>query len=68
MEEQLVQRYADQGVRVVVALIQDPSYGAPSQSFCENWVSTYGLTNTVLRDEAQITSNRYRPATRSRRT
>ena len=55
MQAQLVEHYADQGVRVVVALIQDPSYNAPSQDFCQGWVDTYHLTNPVLRDAAQVT-------------
>lgn len=53
MEQQLVQAYADQGVRVAVALIQDPEYNAPSADFCQEWVDRYGLTNPVMMDAEQ---------------
>jgi hypothetical protein len=53
MEEQLVQAYADQGVRVSVALIQDPEYNAPDSDFCQEWTDRYGLTNPVMMDADQ---------------
>lgn len=56
MEEALVEAYADQGVRVAVALIQDPDYGAPDGAFCQQWVDTYGLTNPVMMDANQVTN------------
>ena len=55
MEAELVSRYADQNVRVVVALIQDNSYSTPDQAFCDGWVSQYGLSNPVLLDGTQET-------------
>ncbi|MCC6874456.1 MAG: TlpA family protein disulfide reductase [Sandaracinaceae bacterium] len=55
MEALLVQAYADQHVRVVVALIQDNGSGAPDGAFCNEWVSQYGLTNPVLIDPVQDT-------------
>ncbi len=56
MEEQLVQAYADQGVRVAVALIQDPYGNAPDATFCQGWVDQYGLTNPVMMDADQVTN------------
>jgi thiol-disulfide isomerase/thioredoxin len=56
MEENLVQAYGDQGVRVAVALIQDPEYNAPDSTFCQQWVDTYGLTNPVMMDADQVTN------------
>lgn len=55
MEAELVQRYASQGVRVVVALTQDNNYAAPDGAFCDGWVSQYGLSNDVLLDARQET-------------
>jgi len=55
MEEFLVQRYAEHGVRVVVAIIQDNDGAAPDATFCDGWVDQYGLTNPVLLDPVQDT-------------
>lgn len=55
MEAELTQAYADQNVRVVVALIQDADYVAPDEAFCRDWVDTYGLTNPVVMDPTQET-------------
>ena len=55
MEAQLTQAYADQNVRVVVAVIQDEDYAAPDAAFCQDWVDTYGLTNPVVMDPTQET-------------
>ena len=55
MQRQLVEAYADQGVRVVVAVIQDNDYAAPTASFCQGWVDQYGLTNPVVYDPDQET-------------
>ncbi len=54
-QEQLVEAYADRGVRVVVAVIQNNSYGEPDAAFCQGWVDQYGLTNPVVYDVAQET-------------
>jgi thiol-disulfide isomerase/thioredoxin len=62
MEVELNQRYADQNVRVVVALIQDNDFAAPDQAFCNGWVEQYGLSNPVLLDPTQETQI-YFPAT-----
>lgn len=55
MQSFLVDAYADQGVRVVVAVIQDNDYREPDADFCQGWVTQYGLTNPVLYDRAQET-------------
>lgn len=55
LEEQLVQAYAGDGVRVIQVLIQDENYEAPSNEFCQAWVDRNGLTNPVLNDPTQIT-------------
>ena len=55
MQNYLVNGYADQDVRVVVAIIQDNNYEAPTPTFCQGWVDQYGLTNPVLYDTAQET-------------
>lgn len=55
MEENLVQRYASYGVRVVVALIQNNDYEAPDTAFCQGWKDQYGLTNTIMIDPTQET-------------
>lgn len=60
LEEHLTQAYADRGVRVIQILIQDENYRVPTERFCNNWVSRYGLTNTQLLDPEQI-SNIYFP-------
>ncbi len=54
-QAQLVEAYADQGVRVVVAVIQDNNYAAPDADFCQSWVDQYGLTNPVVYDVTQET-------------
>lgn len=51
----LVEAYADRGVRIVVAIIQDNDYGAPDAEFCQGWVDEYGLTNPVVYDVEQET-------------
>jgi thiol-disulfide isomerase/thioredoxin len=57
MQDLLVDAYADQGVRVIVAIIEDNG-GLPADgAFCEGWVDQYSLTNPVLYDrlaETQI--------------
>lgn len=55
MQELLVEAYADAGVRVVVAVIQDNDYRPPSPAFCRGWVEQYGLTNPVVLDTLQET-------------
>ncbi|HJL18750.1 MAG TPA: TlpA disulfide reductase family protein [Sandaracinaceae bacterium LLY-WYZ-13_1] len=55
MQERLVEAYADQGVRVVVAIIQNNDFGAPDLAFCDGWVDQYELTNPVLIDPTQET-------------
>ncbi len=55
MQRQLVDAYADQGVRVVVSVIQDNDYREPDGLFCQSWVDQYGLTNPVVYDVAQET-------------
>ncbi len=60
MTDLITTPYADKGVRVIQVLVQDPSGNAPSQSFCDSWVSTYGLTNVELRDADGVTQ-RYFP-------
>lgn len=53
MQELLVDEYADAGVRVVVAIIQDNAYQPPSLDFCAEWAEQYGLTNPILVDPVQ---------------
>lgn len=60
-EEYINAVYGPQGVRVVVVYIQDEGYNTPDASDCANWKSTYGLSNPVLYDAAQVT-NAYFPA------
>lgn len=55
MQERLVEAYANQGVRVIVAVIQDNDYRAPSIEFCRGWIAQYGLTNPVVLDARQET-------------
>ena len=55
MQEFLVDRYAEHNVRVIVALIQDDDYMAPTHGFCEGWQTQYGLTNPILIDPTQLT-------------
>ncbi len=55
LQEQIVEAYAAQGVRVIVAVIQDNNYNAPDASFCSGWKTQYGLTNPVLLDPVQET-------------
>ncbi len=55
MQDRLVEAYADQNVRVVVAVIQNNDYGVPDAAFCQSWVDQYGLTNPVVLDGLQET-------------
>jgi hypothetical protein len=55
LEEEITQGYANRGVRVVQAVIQDNDYAAPDAAFCEGWVAEYGLTNPVVLDPTQVT-------------
>ena len=55
LEAELTQGYADRGVRVVQAVIQDNDYAAPDAAFCQGWVDEYGLTNAVVLDPTQVT-------------
>ncbi len=55
LQEQVVEAYADRGVRVIVAIIQDNNYGLPDAAFCQGWVDQYELTNPVLLDPLQET-------------
>lgn len=61
MEEFLVQRYAANNVRIVIAIIQNNDYEAADLAFCEGWQTQYGLSNAVLIDPVQVTQ-RYFPA------
>jgi len=69
LTENVVSVYHPHGVRVIQLLVQDPSYNRPSAAFCNQWVSTYGLSvvpdasgfgNYELLDPSQI-SNVYFP-------
>lgn len=60
-EELLNEAYGPQGVRVIVAYIQDEGRNAPTGEDCQGWKDTYGLSNPVLYDPAQMT-NIYFPA------
>lgn len=55
LQEQVVDAYADRGVRVIVAIIQDNSYQVPDADFCNGWKTQYELTNPVLLDPLQET-------------
>lgn len=54
METEIVQRYAGMGVRLVQVLVQDAQYRAITPSFCNTWVTRYGLTFPVLMDPANV--------------
>ncbi len=55
LQEQIVEAYAAQGVRVIVAVIQDNDFNVPDAAFCNGWKTQYGLTNPVLLDPVQET-------------
>jgi thiol-disulfide isomerase/thioredoxin len=55
LQTELADRYADRRVRVISVLIQDDAFAAPSPSFCQSWVNTYGLRFPVLMDTRQVT-------------
>lgn len=55
MQERLVEAYEPQGVRIIVAIIQDNDYREADADFCQGWVDQYGLTNPVVIDPAQET-------------
>jgi thiol-disulfide isomerase/thioredoxin len=55
MQEALVEAYAADNVRVVVAVIQNNDYLVPDSDFCQGWVDEYGLTNPVVLDADQVT-------------
>lgn len=55
MQEQLVEAYADQDVRVIVAVVQDNDYQVPDLDFCQSWIEDYDLTNPVVLDADQVT-------------
>ena len=42
--DQLVNRYGSRGVRVIQVLVQDANHLAPTQAFCRQWASTFGLS------------------------
>ena len=47
--------YRDQGVRVLSIIIQNNSFGEPSPSFCNGWVSEYSFEHPTLLDPTQET-------------
>ena len=55
LTERVTEAYRDQGVRVIQILTQTEDYSAPSITYCQNWVTRFGLTNIELIDPAQIT-------------
>ncbi|MFT5353611.1 MAG: hypothetical protein ACI9KE_000811 [Polyangiales bacterium] len=55
MQEYLVDGYAEHGVRVVVAVIQDNNLAEPTSEFCNRWVEQYELTNPVVYDTEGVT-------------
>lgn len=55
-EEQINERYAGQGVRLIQILTQDAEFGEPTLELCNRWVSRFGLTNVEVIDPAQLTS------------
>jgi thiol-disulfide isomerase/thioredoxin len=55
VEAELVDRYGPMGVRVVTVLIQDESFAAPEQAFCEAWRDEFSLTHTLVMDPSQRT-------------
>jgi hypothetical protein len=75
LTDNIVHAYGPHGVRVVQLLVQDPAYHVPDAAFCNQWVTTHGLSvtptmagshydltsgNIELLDPAQI-SNIYFP-------
>lgn len=46
--------YRDRGVRIVQVLVQNPDRTAITGSFCNTWVTRYGLTIPELMDPEQI--------------
>jgi hypothetical protein len=69
LTDNVVSVYGPHGVRVIQLLVQDPNYQQPNAAFCNQWVSTYGLSvvpdgagfgNYELLDPAQV-SNVYFP-------
>jgi len=66
--ENVVHAYGPHGVRVIQLLVQDPNYQMPNGAFCNQWVTTHGLSvtgavgvgNVELLDPAQVT-NAYFP-------
>lgn len=61
LEAGLVERYAADQVRVVVALLEDDVGGTPSADFCAAWAGDYGLTCEVGVD-ADRSTQAYFPA------
>lgn len=55
MQQQIVERYADRGVRVVQLLVQNPDRSAITRNFCNTWVNRYNLTIPELMDPTFIT-------------
>ncbi len=55
IEREVVQRYADRGVRVVQLLVQNPDRSAVTPAFCRTWANRYNLTIPELMDPTFIT-------------
>jgi hypothetical protein len=56
LEEEINERYAGMGVRVIQIITQDPEFRAPTLEFCQQWVDRFGLTNVEVIDPEQITN------------
>ena len=59
MQERLVDAYADRGVRVVVAVVENDDFEPATPTFCQDWVEQYTLSNPVLLDAAASTQVYY---------
>ncbi len=55
IQEQIVERYAGQGVRFVQILVQNADYSAITAPACRSWVNRYGITTPQLMDPMFIT-------------
>ena len=55
MQAQLVEAYEPQGVRVLVAVIEDNDFQEPDAEFCSEWRDQYSLTNPIVLDPTQET-------------
>jgi len=56
LTEQITERYREDGVRVIQILVQREDFSEPTLSFCNQWVTRFGLTNVELIDPTQITN------------